>query len=312
MIAYSKALSTSDRQRLERYLAARWGITLAPQVSNADAQDWITRVYANSGTVSSATAAAVNDFCTAIDAAGIRDRFYRLNLFCGGTSAASDGLAACLVPLYRGPSRLGVQYGNVIDVNSGPFSSSDYAETGASGGLLGNTTSKFLKTGLTTSALPQIATGHLSVYASTLPTASIYGLLSSWASGYGDPIYVLEANRNGAGSLITSWGNNYPGVNISSGVGTGLLMTSRTIGTSLKAYRNGSQIGTTSATSITPAANTGGGFGVFANIPQDGAAANYFPGRLAAYSIGAGMDDTQAAAFSSAMTAFQTALARNV
>jgi hypothetical protein len=178
--------------------------------------------------------------------------------------------------------------------------------------LTGNGSSKFLKTGLTTAALPQIATGHLSVYASTLPTASIYGLITSWGSGFADPIYAIEANRSGAGQLVTSWGNNFPAVNISSGVGTGLLMTSRTAGTSLKAYRNGSQIGTTSTTSITPAANTGGGFGVFANAPQDGAGANWFPGRLAGYSIGAGMDDTQAAAFSAAMTAFQTALTRNV
>jgi hypothetical protein len=89
-------------------------------------------------------------------------------------------------------------------------------------------------------------------------------------------------------------------------------MTSRTLGTSLKAYRNGSQIGTTSAASVTPAANTGGGFGVFANVPQDGAGANWFPGRLAGYSIGAGMSDAQAAAFSAAMTTFQTALSRNV
>lgn len=306
--------SASNITRIERYLASKWGIQLlnAPQVSNADAQDWINRVYAWNGTVSSSTAEAVNQFCNSIDSAGIRDRFYRLNLFCGGTSGSSAGLAACLVPLYRSTAYGGTLLGGNIDTNTGPFVVGDYAETGASGGLVGNGTSKFLKTGLTTSALPQIATGHLSVYASTLPTAGIYGLITSWGSGFADPIYAIEANRNGAGQLVTSWGNNFPAVNIASGVGTGLLMTSRTAGTSLKAYRNGSQIGTTSTTNITPAANTGGGFGVFANVPQDGAGANWFPGRLAGYSIGAGMSDAQAAAFSAAMTTFQTALGRNV
>jgi hypothetical protein len=73
---------------------------------NADAADWIRRVQANDGAVSTATANAVTDFCNAIDAAGIRDRFYRLNGFCG------TGLNACLVPLYRGPSLSGTQYGN--------------------------------------------------------------------------------------------------------------------------------------------------------------------------------------------------------
>lgn len=66
---------------------------------NADAADWIRRVQANDGAVSTATANAVTDFCNAIDAAGIRDRFYRLNLFCG------TGLNACLVPLYTGPKQ---------------------------------------------------------------------------------------------------------------------------------------------------------------------------------------------------------------
>ena len=66
---------------------------------NPEAQDWINRVYANGGTVSQSTASAVSTMCDAIDAAGIRDRFYRLNLFCG------DNLNAALVPLYRGPKR---------------------------------------------------------------------------------------------------------------------------------------------------------------------------------------------------------------
>ncbi len=105
-------------------------------VWNADAADWIKRVEANSGSVSTATANAVTNFCNAIDAAGIRGKFYRLNLFCG------TGLNACLVPLYRGPSLSGTQYGNATETNNGPFVSGDYVETGTGGGLLGNGTSK--------------------------------------------------------------------------------------------------------------------------------------------------------------------------
>jgi hypothetical protein len=72
---------------------------LRPQAANADAQDWIDRVYANGGTVSTSTANAVSTFCDAIDAAGIRDRFYRMGIFAG------SNLNAALVPLYRGPKR---------------------------------------------------------------------------------------------------------------------------------------------------------------------------------------------------------------
>ena len=65
-----------------------------------EAVAWRDAVVDNGGSVSGATLAAVSDFCNAIDAAGIRDRFYRLNLFAG------TGLNAALVPLYRGPTYL--------------------------------------------------------------------------------------------------------------------------------------------------------------------------------------------------------------
>ena len=97
LLYYSRAVTPSELRRIETYLASRWGITLAPQVANADAQDWINRVYQNGGTVSSATGAAVNTFCESIASAGIRDRFYRLNLFCG------SNLNAALMPLYQTP-----------------------------------------------------------------------------------------------------------------------------------------------------------------------------------------------------------------
>jgi hypothetical protein len=97
--AFNRVLSTAERGRLNRYLAAKWGITLAPTASNADAQDWVNRVYANGGTVSSATAAAVNQFCNDIDAASLRAALYRTNLFCG------SNLNAALVPLYLTPDK---------------------------------------------------------------------------------------------------------------------------------------------------------------------------------------------------------------
>jgi hypothetical protein len=107
-----------------------------------EAAAWRSAVVANGGSVSASTMRAVSKFCADIDAAGIRDKLYRVNLFAG------TGLNACLVPLYRGPSRTGTQYGNTTDTNQGPFVSGDYAETGASGGLKGNGSSKYLDTGL--------------------------------------------------------------------------------------------------------------------------------------------------------------------
>jgi hypothetical protein len=316
MLVYAGALSSSDIEKLEAYLSKKWSMSNAyvggPKVSNVDAQDWIRRVYVSGGTVSSSTAAAVNDFCTAIDAAGIRDRFYRLNLFCGGTSGASDGLAACLVPLYRGPSRLGVQYGNAIDINNGPFVVGDYAETGATGGLVGNGTSKYLNTGLATSALPQVVTGHLSVYAMTGFSAStIYALLASSNAGFeGSNYYGLEANAGSvSGVLSGSVGGAYAG-RAQATAGNGLVCASRTTGTDLRLYLNGSQIGTTLTNTVTPSPNGGGGFAVFASQAATGNVLGFAPARIGGYSIGAGLDGTQAAAYYTAMQKFQKALSR--
>lgn len=276
-----------------------------PVVSNADAADWIDRVYANGGTVSSTTASAVNDFCNAINAASLRDRFYRLNLFAG------TGLNACLVPLYRGTSLAGTQYGSLVDTNNGPFVSGDYVETGTGGGLTGNGTSKHLLTGLSTAAMPQLATGHASAYAATgMSGASISGLVTTWPSGFGaGTVYGIEANRNGGGDALVTWGSAYPGTNFTA-VGNGNLMVTRTGSTTLKMFLNGSQFGSTNTTSATPASNSGSGFGVFCNYGTT--PANYFSGRLNAYSIGDGMSDAQAAAFNTAMQSFQTALGRNI
>lgn len=96
---YDRELSAAELARVAGYLSAKWRLPLAPQVSNADAQDWVNRVYANGGTVSASTASAVNTFCNAIDAAGIRDRFYRLGIFAG------SNLSAALVPLYLTPDK---------------------------------------------------------------------------------------------------------------------------------------------------------------------------------------------------------------
>lgn len=129
-----------------------------------DARDWYNRVLTNGGTVSATTLAAVSTFCASISSAGIRDRFYRLNLFCGDSDAS---LNAVRTPLYRGPSLSGTQYGNTTDTNVN-FVAGDYAENT---GLKGNASTKYLNTGLNVNTLPDSKTRHLGFYMNELPTA---------------------------------------------------------------------------------------------------------------------------------------------
>jgi len=298
LICYRASLSTSQRQRLERYLAAKWGIVLAPQVSNADAQDWVNRVYANGGSVSASTASAVNTLCDSLDAASLRDRFYRLNLFCG------TGLNACLVPLYRGPSLSGTQYGNTTDTNVGPFVTGDYNETGAGGGLLGNGSSKYLSTGLTVSDIGTAASGHMSVY---------HGLSSG-----------VNANRYYMGANDATTGNRfYFGTDsFSTATVFGSYGSAQNASQSLAANGHGpaghrilsretaSLLVATNTTGIATAVSTAA-FAVFA-VNRNGTVDRWHNSWISAYSIGLGLNSTQASAYRSILQTFQTALGRNV
>jgi len=307
VIAYNRALTTAERQRLERYLAARWGIALAPQVSNADAQDWINRVYTNGGTVSASTAAAVNQFCLDIENApggSIRDRFYRLNLFCG------SNLNAALVPLYRSSAFGGSPLGNTTDTNNAFVGvGTDYADTGVTGGLTGNGSTKYLNTGFNVDQLPGAANCHLSSFITgTQDIASARTLVGTLFNGVSDryrlflqlvgssaPNYGIQTELGAANSAIANNRTNTNG---------GLILASRTSTTLLTLYDDAVSIGTNeTSTAETTGASP---FFVFArNGPTE-----YYNGRMAAYSIGAGMTAAQVTAYNTAIQAFQAAMGR--
>lgn len=302
----SSALNASQLTAAYKYLDAKWNLSeaVAPTVSNADAQDWISRVYTNGGTVSASTASAVNTFCNAIDTAGIRDRFYRLNLFAG------TGLAACLVPLYRGPSSTGTQYGNTTDTNAN-FVSGDYVETGATGGLKGvRASTKRLDTGLA----PSTFSGHdfhASVYEGATTDASYDVSIGAFSGASSAGFYMGTADNTSQYDF--SQINN--AIRLTPGPLTGHLMGVQTGNRVGAIYRNGSSASTTYVGGANTSSNWSSvtwGIGLFAYQSAAGVFADYSNARLGGYSVGPSMNGTQAAAFYTAMQAFQTALTRNV
>jgi hypothetical protein len=301
VLIYQPALSASQRVRLERYLAAKWGITLAPQVSNADAQDWVNRVYANGGTVSTGTANAVNSFCDAIDAAGIRDRFARLNLMAG------TGLNAALVPLYRSTSFGGSLLGNATDTNVGPFVSGDYVETGASGGLTGNGSSKYLNTGLAPSVLSDTSR-HLAAYVGSVSNLAFSAYLSCRTSG-STGFFKLWMVSSTTLRYHTLGPNTGPTIGDVANHAAGFYHGDNDATTGYY-YRNGVE-SVTADTGQTPTAGATRNVLVFANNTENGVE-GFSNGRLCGYSLGAYMTATQKADYYTAMQAFQTALGRNV
>jgi hypothetical protein len=325
ILLYNRALTTAERQKVEGYLAWKWGLQGSlptnhpyaysfpgfgsqPQPSNADSVDWINRVYSNGGTVSTSTANAVDAFCNAIDAAGLRDRFYRLNLFAG------TGLNACLVPLYRGQSRTGTQYGNTTDTNKGPFVTDDYAEND---GLLGAASpAKYLETGISPDDVGA-ATGHVAIASKGDATSATALAIGANNSGSTERYNLLSANANAfQGNAVTDfmaqsrWGTTSGTVYTTAGSAvrpSGLYIFTRTSSTRTDFYLAGVSVANSTA-SVTPGANANEFYVMAQNINGS----PNFTGitRARGYSIGASLSGAQAAAYDAAWTALQTALGR--
>jgi len=271
-------------------------------VWNADAADWIKRVEANSGSVSTATANAVTNFCNAIDAAGIRDKCYRLNLFCG------TGLNACFVPLYRGPTYGGTTYGNAIDDSKGTFVSEDYSETGASGGLGSSPNlTKHLDTGLASDTLPSILSGHLAVYMRGNAISATTGLIAADDGTDRFAIFTrpTQTIRGSWAEITNSTANNE--FSFAPAYATGLYTFTRTAAAESVIYQDETPKSTNTVSTAPEAISTP--WFVFA-ANSSGSAINLTTARLAAYSIGTGMSAANMTAYSAAMDAFQTALTR--
>jgi hypothetical protein len=275
--------------------------TLRPrQTLHPEAASWQARVVANGGSVGTALP-AVDRFCKAIASAGIRSKFYRLNLFCG------TGLNACLVPLYRGQSQSGTQFGNTVDTNVGPFVSGDYTATGSSGGLTGGG-SKYLDTGFATNILTA-GDRHIAAYERVrsgatfntfLGSEAITGVAHSFSLGYNNPATTVQ---HGYGAFSP----NLSAVTLSA---VGLWMGVNTPATTGLIYRNGVQDATSTQSAATPEASN---IFVFAlNRASTPAANNIYTGTLGGYSIGLAFTAAEAAAYYTAMQAFQAALERNV
>jgi len=265
-----------------------------------EAASWASRVVANGSSVSGSTLSAVDKFVKACYANNIRDRLWRLNVFAGA------GLNAALVPLFRGPSASGTQYGNTVDQSLGSpsFGAADYT---ASAGLLGNGTSKYLDTGFNVNNLTassfHLASFLVGTQSVTAPRALIGALFNGvtdrfrlYVNATGTPAstYIIASELGVSTTASTNLNN----------ANAGLMLASRVGATDFAIYDDGSSVATNNA-------STAGVVGasplfVFARTGPT----EYFNGRMGAYSIGAGMDSTQVVAYSTAINALQAALGR--
>lgn len=303
--AYSQIMNRFQN-RLGRGVRTIYDAATFASVTNPDAAAWVQAVYASGGSVSVATATAVNTFCNAIDSAGLRDRFYRLNLFCG------DNLQACMVPIYRGPTLGGTQYGHLIDANVN-FVSGDYVERGSSAGLTGNGTNKWLNTGVAAN-LFSINNSHLGygLRAAFSADASYPSAIGAQDAPTNPNRYWLIQYRRANADPIASCGE-YSSGHLFGPTSNGTNRTPSNIVASYPRYfENATQVGATATgyanfTTSNPIAVFGASSSATTILTTFGQVAN---ARLDWYSVGLGMSSSQVAAFNSCLSTFQASLSR--
>ena len=338
-LVYTRVLTATERELVEGYLAWKWGLreelpsahsyayafseySPVNKPTNSDALNWESSVYEYGGSVSVKTLNAVSTFCNSIDAAGIRDRFYRLNLFCG------SNLTAALIPVYRSPNPASpVWFGYSTDFNVS-FVEADYAENGAVGfpaGLKGNGSSKQLLPGFAPRIFYNALTADFSTDLIALDEFSFSA-------------YVTQAETGTQGTLISRYNSfdvgsesrslelrAFPTEFLFTSANVTTLAWNKTTGHVLGTYRvggqtlygDGVQVGDTERT--VSALDYSLRFRLFIRAQVnnnvdglDGTGGVISAARIAGYHIGRNFTAAQATAFYSALQTFQTALARNV
>lgn len=183
--------------------------------------------------------------------------------------------------------------------------------THASTGMTPNGSSAFAQTGIIPNSNLTNNSTHMGYYSRTnsnITAASFdMGINGSSTSFYFDmslrlsDVFYSDQYNTSTNRLTTANTNS-----------TGFYITSRTTSTSLKAYKNGSQIGSTLT-------NVSSGFSgliyeiYIGAINNNNANAQFFTNRECSFSsIGDGLTDTEAANFYTAVQAYQTTLSRNV
>jgi len=275
----------------------------ASETLHHEAIDWATRVSSNGGVISTSVIRGVSAFCADIDRNSLRGRFLRLNLFSGGN------LSGALVPLYRSTAFGGTVIGNATDTNVN-FVSGDFAETGASGGLTGNGTTKYLNCGSSILSQGGVGNIHLSVSGSSLTTSpgtDAVPIGAANASGNNIAAIQTKANPTAVNRMFAN-GTPTAFADVSSAISSGHVIGTAVSATDLRVYQNGVQNGSTVTTTRSGTLTTNAVY-VFTNN-SNGTAASFSSARLTTYSIGFGLTAAQAAAFAAAVAALNTALGR--
>lgn len=267
VIFYNRSLSAAERSSVVNYLSSKWGFAIPqytpPTYADADANAYITAVETADGqALETSVRDAINNFVVGCKADGIWSAIKASCILMGART-----LSGALTPLV-GPA----------PTNNGLFVSSDYVRGGATPGLKGNGSTKFINTNRADNADGQ-NDAHRSVWVTELPSVT-----NQYNFYYGATPVNNQTDHSTAPSSL---GMDYirarsSGAFVAGSHTTGLKALSRSSATQWT-WRSGSSSGTVNDTSVSPSTLS---VHVFAS---GGATAQRNGGRIAFYSVGSAL-----------------------
>lgn len=246
---------------------------------------WVNAVIANGGTVSAARKTLVNNLVVGLRADGLLSKLDRLWLL------AAENSQSALTDLV-GQSLSSVVLAPTFTVNRG------YTFDGAT-----NYINTFFRVDVGT-PFYSLNSAHVSAYCLTINTGA-------------DNQAMIGATGNGNAGLVSNVGaalqfhcqiNGTPDLNGGNTAIFGMAIISRTASNARSLYQNGHVVASDSAASVgIPTVQT---FYIGAN--DDGISNEYGANQIAAASIGSGLSDSDAAALTSRINIYMTAIGANV
>lgn len=270
------------------------GVTVVVQAAllDPDALNWQTNIVASGSTVSVNTLAAASAFCVSAKANGY---WTKLTVIC--PIAGTDRVAATHYLKYPAATVKATENGTAMT----------YAETGASGGVVGNGTSSYWNTSFNTTSSALNSFG-LWVWHNTVgPAGTSVATIGNGGAGSAARTFLAWVNggTQEAGTIAGTVGAEYTqGTTVAS---TGLLGVTVNGSRSCQFYKNGVATGTPT----TQGSTYFNGNIYFGCYNLNGTASLFTTRRLSFFIISTGLSVTDCANLYSDVLAFQTALTRN-
>jgi len=258
---------------------------IIPTVSDADAQDFVARVYGAGGTLSATELNAVNQLVISMKVAGVWTAMKAVYPMVGASSAA------CAQNLKSSSF-------------TGAFTSGwTFASTGATP----NGTSTYMDTGFNTSTNLVKTSVHLSFYTSTNSAGNHYEIANSTNLGLTVDNTNIQPRYSANIAYFGVADNGTYSLNTSSTDSRGFWCGTRVVNNQYL-LKNGIQLVTGAAGSGNLANNN-----LYIGAANAGGTAQLFSNKQCSFaSIGDGLTNTQVLDFYNAVQAFQTTLSRNV